>query len=141
MLMPEDQIRNRDFSSEFQFQASRSGGPGGQHVNTSSTKVELRFDVDGSSLLTDDEKERIKNKLPNRINNENILIISSQQSRSQHANRERTVEKFYKLINAALQPEKKRKPTRPSKAAKEKRLQKKKKISDKKEARKKPGAG
>lgn len=139
--MPEDQIRNRDFSSEFQFQASRSGGPGGQHVNTSSTKVELRFDVDTSSLLTDDEKERIKNKLPNRINNENILVISSQQSRSQHANRERTVEKFYKLINAALQPEKKRKPTRPSKAAKEKRLQEKKKISEKKETRKKPGAG
>ncbi len=139
--MPEDHIRNRDFSSEFQFQASRSGGPGGQHVNTSSTKVELRFDVDDSSLLTDDEKERIKNKLPNRINNENILVISSQQSRSQHANRERTVEKFYKLINAALQPEKKRKPTRPSKAAKEKRLQEKKKLSEKKEARKKPGAG
>lgn len=139
--MPENQIRNRDFSSEFQFQASRSGGPGGQHVNTSSTKVELRFDVDGSALLTDDEKERIKNKLPNRINNENILVISSQQSRSQHENRERTVEKFYKLINAALQPEKKRKPTRPSKAAREKRLQEKKKISEKKEARKKPGGG
>ncbi len=136
--MPIDHLKNRDFSNEFQFQASRSGGPGGQHVNTTSTKIELRFDIDASGLLSDDEKDRIKNKLKNRINNDGILVISSQTSRSQQANRERTIEKFYKLLNAALQPEKKRKPTMPSKAAKEKRLQEKKKRSEKKDARKKP---
>ena len=139
--MPVDYINNRDFSSEFLFQASRSGGPGGQHVNTTNTKVELRFDVDNSEILSDDEKERIKEKLDNRINNDGILIISSQASRSQHANRERTVEKFYKLLNAALQPEKKRKSTRPTKAAKEKRLQEKKHQSEKKDARRKPDIG
>jgi len=136
--MPIDHLKNRDFSNEFQFQASRSGGPGGQHVNTTSTKIELRFDIDASGLLSGDEKDRIKNKLKNRINNDGILVISSQTSRSQQANRERTIEKFYKLLNAALQPEKKRKPTMPSKAAKEKRLQEKKKRSEKKDARKKP---
>ena len=110
-------------------------------MNTTNTKVELRFDVDNSEILSDDEKERIKEKLDNRINNDGILIISSQASRSQHANRERTVEKFYKLLNAALQPEKKRKSTRPTKAAKEKRLQEKKHQSEKKDARRKPDIG
>lgn len=139
--MSKDILGNRDFSHEFEFHFSKSGGPGGQHVNKTSSKVELRFDIDNSELLTEEEREMIKERLKNRINNENVLIISSQNTRSQLKNREKAVNKFYELINKALRPRKKRKPTKPSKAAKEKRLKEKHIQSEKKEQRKKPGAG
>lgn len=137
--MSKDVLGNRDFSHEFEFQFSKSGGPGGQHVNKTSSKVELRFDIDASELLSEEEKEMIKERLKNRISNENVLIISSRSTRSQVKNREKAVIKFYELLNKALQPKKKRKPTKPSKAAKEKRLKKKHIQSGKKEQRKKPG--
>lgn len=129
---------NKDFSTEFTFAASRSGGAGGQNVNKVNTKVELRFSVANSQLLSDYEKEVITEKLANRINSDGELIIVSQVERSQLGNKLRCIEKFYELINQALTPRKKRKPTKPTKASQVKRVDKKRQRSVKKELRKKP---
>ncbi|MBC8314678.1 MAG: aminoacyl-tRNA hydrolase [Bacteroidales bacterium] len=135
--MPIDILNSRDFSSEFSFSASRSSGPGGQHVNKVSTKVELRFDVKKSLLLTPEEKELILEKLVNKINQEGELVLVSQRSRTQLKNKEKVIEKFYELLTGALTPRKKRKPTKLSPEAKEKRLEEKRAQAEKKERRKK----
>ncbi len=118
-------IRNRNFQEEFIFQASRSGGPGGQNVNKVSTKVELRFNVANSALLSDEEKAIIAIKLVNKINNSGELILVSQKERSQLKNKENVIEKFQVLIEKALTPRKKRLSTKPTKASVEKRLESK----------------
>jgi len=118
-------IRDRNFQDEFVFQASRSGGPGGQNVNKVSSKVELRFHIANSDLLNDEEKTIIAEKLINKINNLGELILVSQTERSQLQNKEKVIEKFYFLINKALTPRKKRLNTKPTKASVEKRLESK----------------
>lgn len=133
------EFENRDFTSELHFSASRSSGPGGQHVNKVSTKMELRFHVASSELLTDAEKELIQEKLATRISAAGELILVSQSERSQLQNKEKVTEKFYVLIARALTPRKKRKPTRPSKASKEERLELKHQQAEKKERRRSPG--
>lgn len=134
--MPQDLIRGRDFLPELTFSASRSSGPGGQHINKVSTKVELRFHVMNSSLLTWEEKELILEKLAKRINQEGELVLVSQTERTQGKNRERVTGKFYELLIKAMTPRKERKPTKPSAAAKEKRLEEKRLQAEKKERRK-----
>ena len=129
-------MKNEDFSREFIFSASRSSGPGGQNVNKVSTKVELRFDIPHSDLLSEEEKEMLILKLQKKINSEGYLIIVSQSERTQLKNKEKTIEKFYSLVTKALTPVKKRKRTRPGAAAKEKRLEEKKMNSEKKARRK-----
>jgi len=126
------------FESEILFSASRSSGPGGQNVNKVSTKVELRFNIPNSNLLSDTEKEILLEKLKNKINNEGDLILVSQEGRSQLKNKEKVLEKFYELIEKTLTPPKKRKPTKPTQASKKKRLEGKKLVSEKKSQRKKP---
>ena len=133
-----EKLKNRNFESEFIFSTSRSSGPGGQHVNKTETKVELRFHIPSSEILMDKEKDRLLRELANRINTEGDLIISSQEHKSQAKNKEETIEKFYELIAGALKPKKKRKRTRPSKAARERRLNEKKMQSEKKQQRKPP---
>ncbi|MBC8488145.1 MAG: aminoacyl-tRNA hydrolase [Bacteroidetes bacterium] len=128
------------FERELVFTSSRSSGPGGQHVNKVSTKVELRFHIPNSGLLNDEEKDILLIKLKNKINSEGELIIVSQDDRSQLKNKEKAIEKFYELLQKALTPPKKRKPTKPTPASKEKRLEKKRIIADKKEKRKPPDA-
>ena len=118
-------IRDRNFQDEFVFQASRSGGPGGQNVNKVSSKVELRFHIANSALLNDEEKTIIAEKLINKINNLGELILVSQTERSQLQNKEKVIEKFYYLINKVLTPRKKRLNTKPTKASVEKRLESK----------------
>lgn len=130
----------RDFTGELHFSASRSSGPGGQHVNKVSTKMELRFHVASSALLSDAEKELIAEKLTSRINAAGELVLVSQSERSQLQNKEKVTEKFYLLITRALTPRKKRTPTKPSRASKEERLEAKRQNSEKKERRKSPGA-
>jgi ribosome-associated protein len=130
-------MKNEDFSREFIFSASRSSGPGGQNVNKVSTKVELRFDVPHSNLLSEEEKEILLIRLQKKINSEGFLIIVSQSERSQLKNKEKTIEKFYALLKKSLTPKKKRRPTRPTAAAKERRLEEKKMKAEKKERRKK----
>ena len=131
-----DVLSGREFSKEFIFSASRSRGPGGQNVNKVSTKVELRFDVPNSNILTEEEKEILLIRLQKKINTEGFLIITSQSERSQLKNKEKTIEKFYALLKKSLTPGKKRKPTKPNAAAKEKRLEEKKWNAGKKERRK-----
>lgn len=105
-------------------------------MNKVSTKVELRFNVNASTLLVEEEKETIHAKLSNKINKDGFLILVSQSERSQLANKEKVVEKFYLIISKALTVQKKRKPTKPSKQAKEKRLESKRMKSEKKAFRK-----
>lgn len=131
-----ESILNRDFSKELLFSASRSGGPGGQNVNKVSSKIELRFNITESALLSEIEKETIFKKLENRINNEGELVLVSQSERSQLGNKEKVIEKFYALISKALIVKKKRKPTKPTKTSKEKRLEGKKINAEKKSNRK-----
>ena len=111
-----------DLSTEFQFLTSRSSGPGGQNVNKVNSKVELRFDVQNSALLTDEQKEILLVKLSAKISSEGILSIVSQRDRSQLANKEDAIRKFYILISKALKPVKRRRSTRPTKGSVEKRL-------------------
>jgi ribosome-associated protein len=127
----------RDFSSGFIFSASRSSGPGGQNVNKVSSKIELRFQIDGSQLLSDEEKEIIKEKLKNKISNDGYLILSCQTEKSQLQNKEKCIEKFYRLLEKALSKPKTRKPTKPGKQAIRKRLESKKQQSEKKATRSK----
>ncbi|MFH1295705.1 MAG: alternative ribosome rescue aminoacyl-tRNA hydrolase ArfB [Bacteroidota bacterium] len=134
--MPKDTLNDRDFLQELTFSASRSSGPGGQHVNKVSTKVELRFHVEGSRLFAPEEKELILEKLAKRINLDGELVLVSQSERTQLKNKERVIEKFYELLKKALTPRRKRKPTKPSPEAKEKRLEEKRLQAEKKERRK-----
>lgn len=128
----------KDLSNEFEFITSRSSGPGGQNVNKVNSKVELRFVVFESKLLTPEEKETIFIKLYHHISNQGILSVISQTDRSQIQNKEIAIEKFYQWIEIALTPVKPRRKTRPTKASKERRLEGKQAQAQKKENRKKP---
>ena len=90
---------SRPFEKEYIFITARSSGPGGQHVNKTETKVELRFNIENSGLLTDNEKEILKEKLKRRINNEGYLQVFAQEYRSQIRNKQLTEKRFYKYIS------------------------------------------
>jgi ribosome-associated protein len=121
--------------AELAYRASRSGGPGGQHVNTSSTRVEVVWDVGASPSLSDAQRARLQEKLANRINGEGELLLAARDHRSQLQNKEAATERLVELVRQALVIPKPRKKTRPSRAAKEARLQAKKRQSDKKKMR------
>jgi ribosome-associated protein len=125
----------QDFTKEFEFRVSRSGGPGGQNVNKVSSKVELRFHVANSELLSETEKARIQEKLVHHITNEGYLQLICQESRSQLDNKESCIKKFYDLLRQAFTRQKIRRPTKPSRAARQQRLTGKKQQSDKKASR------
>ena len=111
---------------------SRSGGPGGQNVNKLNTKVTLRLRLGEIAGLSEAELERVKLLLANRITNDGEIVITSDEERSQRINLERAYFRMEALISAAARLPKKRKPTKPSRAAKEKRLQAKKRQAQKK---------
>ena len=123
---------------ELNLKAVKSSGPGGQHVNKTASKVELHFDVEESAGISEEEKTRILKKLESRLTKENILILQSDESRSQHKNKEYVSQRFFSIIGEALKKPKIRKKTKPSKASKMKRLKKKKINSEKKANRKDP---
>lgn len=133
-----DVIDKIGLKTELKFRTSRSSGPGGQSVNKVSTKVELLFNVQNSQFLRLRQKEIVVEKLKNRINIEGILYLTSDETRSQLNNKELVIERFFSLLEEALKPIKKRRPTRPSRSSKEKRLKTKKIISDRKDLRKPP---
>ena len=121
--------------SELTYRATRSGGPGGQHVNTSSTRVELAWDVGASPSVSEEERARIREKLSNRISGEGLLLLAASEHRSQNRNKEAVTERFVELVRQALVVQAKRKKTRPGKAAREARLRAKKHRSELKRRR------
>jgi len=137
--MTPKEIKSRILPAEIKFLSSRSGGPGGQNVNKVNTKIELRFNVIESISLAEKEKERIHEKLKNRINSEGELMIISQSERTQLMNRKKAEEKFFKLVASALTEKRKRKSTVPTAASQTKRLEKKKKKGAIKKLRKDSG--
>jgi len=122
-------------ASEITFEASRSSGPGGQHVNKSSTKITVVFDIDASAALSDAQKERLRTKLASRLSGGAILRVSSQRTRSQISNREDALTKLGTLLRKALEQDKARRKTRPTRVSREKRLEEKKRRSEVKQGR------
>lgn len=123
---------------ELEFSSSRSGGPGGQNVNQVESKVLLRWDLANSTLLTLEERALLLSRLARYVTNEGVLQITSQESRSQLENKERVLQKLEELLVQAQARRKKRKATKPSKAAMQKRITGKKIRSEKKKWRQRP---
>jgi ribosome-associated protein len=126
--------------AELEYRASRSGGPGGQHVNTSSTRIEVWWDVAGTASLTDGQRAQLLIRLRPRLDSSGRLRLVSSGSRSQLRNREDVTERLRELVAAALAVRKKRKATKPSRAAKAARLEAKRRRSATKQERRAPRA-
>ena len=124
--------------TELQFNTTTSSGPGGQHANKVETAVELRWNVETSKAISDNERERLLQKLSSRLTKDNVFIMVAQDSRSQHKNKDIVIKRFLEFIREHLKVQKRRKKRRPSKMAKLKRLQNKKRHSEKKANRKPP---
>lgn len=122
--------------NEFTITFARSSGAGGQNVNKTSTKVIIHWPVGKSAVLSDAEKSRVREKLVNRINNEDELVIMSEEERSQPQNRELAIARLRELVAQALHVPKKRRPTRPTKGSKLRRIESKKQRSEIKSGRK-----
>jgi ribosome-associated protein len=109
--------------TELLVRASRSGGAGGQHVNTSATRVEVAWNIATSSVLSEAQRERLKQRLDSRLSDEGVVRVVASERRSQAQNREAAEERLAALIRRALVVPRKRRPTTPSRAAREQRLQ------------------
>ena len=121
--------------TELEFIASRSGGPGGQNVNKVSSRITLRFDLERTTALTAEQRQRVRQKLSSRISNEGVLQISSQRTRSQDLNREDAVARFAELLRGALHEDKARVKTRVTRSSREERLKEKRIRTSVKQAR------
>ena len=125
--------------SELEYRASRSGGPGGQHVNTSSTRIEVWWDVAGSVALDEVQRERLLTRLATRLDGAGRLRLVSGATRSQLKNRAEVTERLAEVVARALHVPKPRKKTKPSRAVKAARLEAKRRRSSLKESRRRGG--
>jgi ribosome-associated protein len=120
--------------SEVELRASRSSGPGGQHANVTASRVEAVFDVEASATLSEAQRQRLLERLGPRV------TAVSQDARGQARNRELALERLAAKIATGLREPKRRRPTRPSRAAKERRLEQKRRAAERKRARRRPSA-
>jgi ribosome-associated protein len=121
--------------AELTFRASRAGGPGGQHVNTSSTRIELLWDLTQSTAVNEELRARLLEKLSSRLDAEGMVRVVASDRRSQAQNREAAAERLAKLVRQALVVRKKRRLTRPTAASREQRLSEKKHRGERKRDR------
>jgi ribosome-associated protein len=121
--------------AELTYRATRSGGPGGQHVNTSSTRIELLWDLSHSRAVNDEQRERLRSKLAPRLDSDGMVRVVASDSRSQQQNRVAADTRLAALVRHALHVPKKRRKTRPPAAAKERRIKEKKLRSERKRDR------
>ena len=121
--------------SELEYRASRAGGAGGQHVNTSSTRIELLWNVARTTVLDEERRARVASRLGTRIDGEGWLRVVSSARRSQQQNREAAETRLAELVRGALVVQKRRRPTKPTRASKEKRIEDKRKRSETKRMR------
>lgn len=121
--------------NELRIETARSGGPGGQNVNKVSSKVQLRWLIGASGVVSLQDKDRIRHELASRINLADEVMVDVDGERSQAQNRAIAVARLHELVAEALKPRKIRRPTRPTRASKERRLALKKKTGERKRAR------
>lgn len=121
--------------AELQYRATRSGGAGGQHVNTSSTRIELLWDLARSSAVDDVQRERLRTRLATRLDATGQVRVVSSARRSQQQNREAAEARLAELVRQGLSVPKKRRATKPSRAAREQRLTDKRRRAEKKRDR------
>lgn len=129
-------INHSIIEDEIELNFVRSSGSGGQNVNKVSSKVQLKWNIDNSLIFSDFQKHKIKEHLKNKINKEGFLILEAEEYREQSKNRQGVIQKLYLLIHEALQEQKPRKKTKPTRSSQEKRLKIKKEKSQKKQSRK-----
>ncbi len=121
--------------TELQYRATRAGGAGGQHVNTSSTRIELLWDLPHSTAVTEEQRQRLQAKLAARLDAEGNVRVVASDRRSQQQNRQSAETRLAELVRSALVIPKKRRPTKPTRASKEKRLTDKKHRGERKRNR------
>ena len=117
---------------EIELRASRSSGPGGQHANVTASRIEAVFEIDASRALSDEQKRRLRARYGPRI------TAVAQDARSQARNRQLALERLNERIAAGLRTRRRRRPTKPSRAARERRLETKRRRSETKRARRRP---
>lgn len=136
--MSELDLQVRGFTvpaAELSYHFSRSGGPGGQHVNTTASQVELRWDIAASPCLTDAIKALLREKLVSYVDSKGVLHLVSSEARSQLQNRQAVTTRLKALLYEALRPPKKRIATRPTFSSQQNRLDTKRRQKDKKQSR------
>ena len=126
--------------AELEVRAVRSGGPGGQSVNTTDSKVELRWDVATSTALSDAQRSRLLERLASRLTSDGVLILTGSEHKSQHRNRAAVLARFRSIVGEALAPPRQRRRTRPSRASKRRRLDQKRRRGEVKRLRQPPSA-
>ena len=137
IFMPKTEDPRSVPESELQIDFARSGGKGGQNVNKRSTKAQIRWHIGASKSFSEEEKERIRHELANRINKMDELVIESQEERTQEDNKRLGIERLNRLITSALHVDAERKPTKPTYGSQERRIEEKKKQGEKKKMREK----
>lgn len=131
-------ITAEDILPEIQFKAIRSSGSGGQHVNKVSSKIELKFNLLESSILSQEHKVLLLKTISERLTKDNIIVLQCDETRSQHRNKDIALQRLLDILNRGIIQPKKRRPTKVPKSVKRKRLKTKKQRSDIKTSRKKP---
>ncbi|NMB92239.1 MAG: aminoacyl-tRNA hydrolase [Parcubacteria group bacterium] len=120
---------------ELIYEYFRSSGPGGQNVNKVTTGVRIRFNIEQSKVFAPEQKQKIRDALRNKINENDELLIENEETRSQSQNKNNAYERLIELITEALEEEKERIPTKVPESSKRKRIEEKKKIGEKKKLR------